>query len=127
LCRIDETDTQILKGELDLAGFNPDKFFTRDPDYESSESESEYKEYSSEHFFTSEPHEAPNQKKIKMVIPKKRIAKRLYKKLPNLTNQIIKGECSINFLLILEEMKSEQIPGTEPIIYYSAITSHETF
>jgi cellulose synthase/poly-beta-1,6-N-acetylglucosamine synthase-like glycosyltransferase len=86
LCRIDETDTQISRGKLNFADFNPDKPFTRDPDYELSESESEHEEYSSEHFSTSEHHEAPNQKRIKVVIPKKRIAKRLYKKLPNLTN-----------------------------------------
>jgi hypothetical protein len=119
LCRIDETDTQVLRGEFDFAGFNPDEFFTRDPDYELSESESEYEEYSSEH------HEAPNQKRIEVVILKKRIAKRLYKELPNLTNQIIEGECSTNLLLALEEMKPEQIPGTESIIYHDAIISHE--
>jgi hypothetical protein len=60
-----------------------------------------------------------------MVISKKRIAKRLYKELSNLTNQIIKGECSTNLLLTLKEMKPEQISGTELIIYYGAITSHE--
>jgi hypothetical protein len=60
-----------------------------------------------------------------VIIPKKRIVKRLYKKLPNLINQIIKGECSTNLLLILEEMKSEQIPGTELITYYGAMISHE--
>jgi hypothetical protein len=123
LCRIDETDTQVSKGELDLAGFNPDEPFTRDPDYKLSESEHE--KYSSEHSSTSEHHEAPNQKRIEMVIPKKRIAKRLYKELPNLTNQIIKGECSTNLSLALEEMKPEQIPGTEPTTYHGAMTSHE--
>ena len=105
LCRIDETDTQVSRGELDLAGFNPDKPSTRNPDYEPSESE--YKEYSSERSSTSEPHETPNQKKFEMVIPKKRIAKRLYKELPNLTNQIIKEKCSTNLSLALEKMKPE--------------------
>ena len=123
MCRIDKTDTQVSKGELDLADFNPDKPFTRDPDYEPSESE--YEEYSSERSSTSEPHETPNQKRFKVVIPKKRIAKRLYKELPNLINQIIKGECSTNLSLVLEEMKPEQIPGTEPTTYHSTITSHE--
>jgi hypothetical protein len=62
-----------------------------------------------------------------MVIPKKRIVKRLYKEFFNLINQIIKGECFINLSLALEEMKPEQIPETELTIYYNAITSHETF